>query len=235
MCGRYTLAESPQNIADAFSTVIDFADTHTLEQASVWQPRFNIAPTQHNLVATDCDAGATFQSMRWGLVPHWAKDEKIGAKLINARAETVAEKPSFRDAFSKRRCLVFADGYYEWTSLNGAKQPIYIKPLSETVIAFAGIWASWRRPDQEPLHSYSIITTSANADVSQAHHRMPVVLPPRSFQTWISPGSPKENILQLLQPAASGTFTYHPVSNYVNSPRNEGQQCIQAFGAPPAK
>ena len=116
MCGRYTLTESPEEIASAFSEAIHFAGTESFEQLGAWQPRFNIAPTQYNVVACAHDHEARLESMRWGLVPHWAKDEKISSKLINARAETVAEKPSFRDAFKKRRCLVFATGYYEWTT-----------------------------------------------------------------------------------------------------------------------
>jgi len=234
MCGRYTLTESPEDIAEAFSDAIHFSSAGVRELASSWQPRFNIAPTQYSLVAADIDAISSLRTMRWGLVPHWAKDEKISAKLINARAETVAEKPSFRDGFKKRRCLVFADGYYEWTTHEGAKRPIYIKPKTEKVIAFAGIWASWNRPDSEPLQSYSIITTSANTDLDKAHHRMPVVLPRDSLQAWISPQTPQEEILQLLRPSPGGTFAYHFVSNYVNSPRNEGMQCIQADQAPTA-
>ena len=232
MCGRYTLSESPAEIAKVFSGSLHLSGLHEILHSNSWRPRYNIAPTQRSLVATESDKDARISAMRWGLIPHWAKDEKISSKLINARAETVADKPSFRDAFSKRRCLVFADGYYEWTTQDGVKRPIYIKPTASKIIAFAGIWATWRTPEDKALQSYSIITTNANSDLEKIHHRMPVVVPLEQSMAWISSRTPKEEILQLLQPSANGTFTYHFVSNYVNSPRNEGHECILPYSTP---
>lgn len=233
MCGRYTLTESPAAIVEAFADDIPLCGLSELEGSYDWQPRYNIAPTQYSLIASHTEAGATIDLMRWGLIPHWAKDEKNSAKLINARAETVAEKPSFKQSFRNKRCLVFADGYYEWTTSAGVKQPIFIKPKTKKIIAFAGIWAQWRAPDKRLVSTYSILTTESNSDLDHAHHRMPVLIAPENCACWVAPQTPTEETLQLLRPAASGTFAYNTVSNYVNSPRNEGPQCILPAVKPP--
>lgn len=225
MCGRYSLSESPAEIAAAFEQVVEFSSLETFARTANLQPRFNIAPTQHGVVGIADNSRASLTLMRWGLIPHWAKDQKIGAKLINARAETVALKPSFRSAFKHRRCLVFADGYYEWTTNNGTKQPIYLKPLRTKVVAFAGLWEQWLNQDKQITRSYTIITTQANADIDTLHHRMPVVIAPEACAQWLSVESTPDQVSCLLQPAASGTFAHHFVSKYVNSPRNEGPQC----------
>lgn len=232
MCGRYTLSTSPEDIVAEFSTHLAL-DASKLTDAYQWEPRFNVAPSQYCLVAatiTDNPADTPeLTLMRWGLIPSWAKDEKIGHKMINARAETVAEKPAFRAAFKRRRCLVFASGYYEWIKQNGGKQAIYISPESSRTIAFAGLWEQWTSADQSPVMSFTIITTSANEYLAQFHHRMPVTLAPEHTGVWLSGASSREDTTALLQPAPNDTFSALPVSNYVNSPKNEGPKCVQAL------
>ena len=229
MCGRYTLSTSPEEIAAEFADDLALAGIAPLAETFEWEPRYNIAPSQYSLVCVEQDQEPIFKAMRWGLIPHWAKDEKIGYKLINARAETVAEKPSFRTAFKRRRCIVFSDGYYEWTKQVSGKQPVYIQSLNATVMPFAGLWEQWQHPEKGPLQTFSIITVGANAELEKIHHRMPVVLDPRQCQQWLSAESEPEAIFPLLQPAPNGTFTYSFVSTFVNSPRHEGPQCIQAI------
>ena len=229
MCGRYTLSASPQDIAEEFSGEIEFLGLDELNAAYEWQPRYNIAPSQYSLVAASMEKLPQLTLMRWGLVPHWAKDEKIGYKMINARAETVAEKPAFRGAFRHKRCLVFATGYYEWVKQDGVKQAIYVTPNNNRTIAFAGLWEQWITPDQSELYSYTIITTDANADLESLHHRMPVVLSANDFTSWLAPGTSSKDALSLLRSSPSDTFSVTPVSNYVNSPRNEGPKCIEAL------
>ena len=229
MCGRYTLSASPQDIVDEFSGEIEFLGLDELNAAYEWQPRYNIAPSQYSLVAASMEKIPRLTFMRWGLVPHWAKDEKIGYKMINARAETVAEKPAFRGAFRHKRCLVFATGYYEWVKQDGAKQAIYVTPNNNRTIAFAGLWEHWITPDQSELFSYTIITTDANADLESLHHRMPVVLSSNNFSSWLASDTSSKDALSLLRSSPSDTFSVTPVSNYVNSPRNEGPKCIEAL------
>ena len=229
MCGRYSLSTSPEDIVNEFSDEINFLGLEELNSSYDWQPRFNIAPSQYSLVAAEPENTPQLALMRWGLVPHWAKDEKIGYKMINARAETVAEKPAFRGAFRHKLCLVFATVYYEWVKQDGAKQAIYITPKNNHTIGFAGLWEQWFSPDQSPLLSYTVITTTASADMESLHHRMPVVLSPNNFETWLTSNTDTKGALALLRPSPSDTFSVTPVSNYVNSPRNEGPKCIQAL------
>ncbi|MEM7469260.1 MAG: SOS response-associated peptidase [Pseudomonadota bacterium] len=232
MCGRYTLSESPAEIADAFDDVLGVDCSTEFSATYDWQPRYNIAPSQYCLVAACVGSAPELALMRWGLIPHWAKDQKIANKLINARAETVAEKPSFRTAFRHKRCLVFASGYYEWTKRDGQKYPVHITSTQANVIAFAGLWSSWSGDDTDTLNTFTIITTSANADIDSVHHRMPVTLTPSDAQLWLSRTPDQADSLALLRPAPDGTFSHCFVSNYVNAPRNEGPECVQAISAP---
>ena len=229
MCGRYTLSASPEDIVGEFSSELALNGLEELEATYDWQPRFNIAPSQYSLVAAHINESPQLMPMRWGLVPSWAKDEKIAYKMINARAETVAEKPAFRSAFRQRRCLVFANGYYEWTKHKETKQPVYIKPKNGKVIAFAGLWEQWQKDNAPALFSYTIITTKANSQLQSVHHRMPVCLSSAEGRDWMIQNASVDEISTLLRPAPSDTFTTVSVSNYVNSPRNEGRQCIEAI------
>ncbi len=150
----------------------------------------------------------------------------MGSRLINSRAETVAEKPSFRSAFRKRRCLILADGYYEWVKRGDTKQPHHISLDSHRPFAFAGLWEAWSEEDGSAYNTCSIITCPANKDLEQLHHRMPVVLESGDYEIWLTHGTTNDELLELLRPAANGIFSAHPVSNFVNSPTHEGPDCI---------
>lgn len=221
MCGRYTLTTDGRTLADEFG----------IEELAAWTPRFNIAPTQ--LVAAIVRNGAEPKAakLHWGLVPGWAKDRKSGARAINARAETVAEKPTFRAAFKKRRCLVLADGYYEWVKHGERKQPVYITAMDGRPFAFAGLWERWIGEDETPYYSCTIITCAASADLAELHHRMPVTLARNAYSAWLDPDSDPAQQLETLAPAPTGTFTPRPVSTIVNSPANDDQRCIEASTA----
>jgi putative SOS response-associated peptidase YedK len=170
-------------------------------------------------------------NLRWGLVPSWAKDPKIGNSLINARADTVATKPSFRSAFKRRRCLIAADGFYEWKKVGKAKQPYYITRLDGQPFAFAGLYEHWRHNDQR-IDSCAIITTDANETIQPLHDRMPVILSPRDFSTWLNPDEADAAKLQdLLKPLPVDTLTLFPVSLQVNRPSYQGADCIESITA----
>jgi len=219
MCGRFTRKENFQNLAALLGLPIP----------PPLAPRYNIAPSQ--LVAcvrTNFETSEyEFVELKWGLVPFWAKDASIGNKLINARGETVAEKPSFRRAFKHQRCLVLADGYYEWKREGKSKQPYYIRFKDHRLFAFAGLWERWEK--QEPaIESCSLITTGPNTLMEPIHNRMPVILEERSYSSWLSPGLQNTVYLSgLLEPYESEEMEAYPVSVMVNNPRNDSETCIQ--------
>jgi putative SOS response-associated peptidase YedK len=181
MCGRYTLRVSPAELAEIFETL------RTIE----WSPRYNIAPTQTVVAVRQGEQGRELARVRWGLIPSWAKDAKIGNNLINARADGVATKPSFRHAFKKKRCLIPVDGFYEWQVVPGqkTKQPFHIGLQDAPVFAFAGLWESWTDPEGKPVESSSIITTDANEAMAAVHNRMPVILDPKDYDEWLDRGN----------------------------------------------
>jgi putative SOS response-associated peptidase YedK len=216
LCGRYTLSTNGEALVMAFG-VSDLA---------TWSPRYNIAPTQAVPALRQQGSSLEAVHLHWGLVPSWAKDRKIGSRLINARAETIAEKPSFRTAFRKRRCLILADGYYEWVKHGSAKQPYHIYQKSHHPFAFAGLWETWSTDDGSPYASCSIITCAANTELSNLHHRMPVVLETPDYPKWLAEQSDPGSLIELLKPAADGTFSAIPVSTFVNSPAHEGPDCV---------
>lgn len=228
MCGRYALLTSTPEIA----RILGVAGAE-----AVVDPRYNVAPTQKMPVARINAGGeAELVTMRWGLVPAWAKDVKIGNKLINARAETAAEKPSFRAAMRRRRCLVPIDGYYEWRRQpDGRKQPYFISPKKGETAFLAGLWESWHdRTMDELVTSYTILTAPAGPPVASIHHRMPVVVQPSERDAWLRlPPEQNRALAELLdqQIAQSQTlaFSICPVSTAVNSPRNDDPRCIQAI------
>lgn len=218
MCGRYTLSQPAEAIASVFQ----------LDEVKS-EPRYNIAPSQlvPTLYQTESHA-RQFQMLRWGLIPAWAKDPAIGNKLINARSETVAEKPSFRSAFRHRRCLIIADGFYEWRRQEGKKQPFYFR-LQDGLFAFAGLWEHWQDPDGEVIDSCTILTTQANEILQPIHDRMPVILNPKDYDLWLDPMQKPEQLQQLLQPYSSTAMTCYPVSTKVNKPTNDTPELINSL------
>jgi putative SOS response-associated peptidase YedK len=222
MCGRYSQRQSAKIIAQAFQV----NDVPTLE------PRYNIAPTQSvpTVLQTSASTNRQFKMLHWGLIPSWAKDPKMGAKLINARAETVAEKPAFRSALRQRRCLVLADGFYEWQQQEQKKQkqPFYFRLSDERPFAFAGLWEHWKGEDGKEIESCTLLTTEANELMQPIHNRMPVILDPKDYDLWLDPEVKKPELLQpLLHPYRSEEMTAYPVSTVVNKPSNDNAECIE--------
>ena len=217
MCGRFTLTTSIQQLAEAFT---EFKPPKSIS------PRYNIAPSQPVAVVPNTGQNQ-IDFFIWGLVPSWAKDPKIGNRLINARAETLAEKPSFRTAYRRRRCLVLADGFFEWRKQSDkTKVPMYIQMASQTPFAFAGLWEEWHSEHGDQLLSCTIITTEPNELLASIHNRMPVILPPQAYNQWLDPAEQTASRLQpLLQPFPADQMVAYPVSTFVNNPRNESEQC----------
>jgi len=214
MCGRFTLTVDPDQLRDAFPW---------LNIPDGWSPRYNIAPSQPVAVVPN-DSKNQLDFYVWGLIPSWAKDPEIGNRMINARAETLAEKPSYRNAFRRRRCLIPADGFYEWKQEPGrkAKTPMYIKLESGKPFAFAGLWERWDSPDGSTIFSCTIITTEPNELMKEIHNRMPVILPEAAYSLWLNPGEADLGQLQtLLRPYPAGEMAAYPVSTLVNSPAND--------------
>lgn len=219
MCGRYSFSTSREKLQQQFPQV---------KVGETLELNYNMAPTQRGYVITD-EQPQQLQQFVWGLIPFWAKDRKIGSRLINARAESIAEKPSFRDAVRKRRCWVLADSFYEWKKVDGKKQPYRIYSPAEDMLVLAGIWEVWRK-EGEPVFSYSIITTSPNTEMAPVHDRMPVVLADRDQQrAWLET-EPLEEALDLLHPPPDGTLTMYPISTQVNKVSNNGPQLHQPLG-----
>lgn len=216
MCGRYTLATNGEDLAEQFG----------IDGLSDWLPRYNIAPSQAVPVLTRVDLETHTNLMHWGLVPSWAKDKKLGSKMINARAETVSDKPAFRAAYRKRRCLVLADGYYEWVKRGGTKQPVYMRHESGRAFGFAGLWETWRHEDNSTYTSCTIITCASNEQLAPLHHRMPVIIDPKEHINWLDQKSTASTISRLLKPSPNGMLTTTPVSTFVNSPAHEGPDCV---------
>jgi len=230
MCGRYVAATPPDELAKYFGAAAPPPDL-TLA------PNHNVAPTQTVYAVRERDGARSLDALHWGLVPFWAKDPKIGNRMINARAETVATKNAFRVALTRRRCIIPADGFYEWRRLEGSKhkQPMFISRPDGEPFAFAGLWEQWRdkdSPDEEgepfELHSCTIITCEANEAMAKVHDRMPVVLPPGAWDLWLDPAiSDAEAATSLLVPAPPSLIRMHPVSTEVNSARNNGAHLIE--------
>lgn len=222
MCGRFTLSASFPEIIDRFA--IEAAIEEELYQLS-----YNIAPSHTVLSVINDGFRNRLGYLKWGLIPSWAKDEKIGFKLINARAETLAEKPSFREAYKKRRCLVIADSFYEWKKHDQKnKTPMRIKLKSDGLFAMAGLWERWKSPEGKTIYSCTVITTTPNDIVKDIHDRMPVILKREDEQTWLDPDvyNPQE-LNRLLTPLPEEFIEAYEVSNLVNSPKNNSPQLIQ--------
>lgn len=222
MCGRFTLSADFSEIIDRFA--IEAAIEEELYDAS-----YNIAPSHSVLSVINDGSRNRLGHLKWGLIPSWAKDEKIGFKLINARAETLAEKPSFRDAYKKRRCLVIADSFYEWKRQDQKnKVPMRIKLKSDELFAMAGLWERWKSPEGKMIYSCTVITTTPNEIIKDIHDRMPVILKREDEQTWLDPSihDPHE-LNRLLKPLSEEWIETYEVSNLVNSPKNNSPQLIQ--------
>ncbi|MBK8025597.1 MAG: SOS response-associated peptidase [Chloroflexi bacterium] len=218
MCGRYVLAVDPEALQTAFN----------LTSVPDFPPRFNIAPTQFNPVITN-EHPSSAELLRWGLIPSWSKDAKIASSLINARADSVAEKPSFRTAFKRRRCLIPATGFYEWTQRDDGKAPMYIRVADTPVFAFAGLWEVWKDPATgELVKTYAIITTDANDFMQSIHHRMPVIVPPVDYDLWLQAGEISPNDARsVLRPYDAGKMAAYEVSKAVNRPANDSPLLIE--------
>lgn len=219
MCGR-------------FSLTIPLPDLIAYFRLAKWldyEERYNIAPSQDIPVVRQAGDGRELVLLRWGLVPHWARDARIGDKLINARAETLAAKPSLREPFHQRRCIIPASGFYEWQKGATARQPYFIFRRDGAPLALAGLWERWSNPDRpgRVLESCTIVTTAANAQVAPLHDRMPAILEGEELEAWFSHHRHTRDLLALLRPAADDVLDLYPVSTYVNRPGNEGKECVR--------
>ncbi len=222
MCGRFVATQTSQQVADFFG-----ASAHAASPA----PNYNVAPTTEVLGVVDSAGERSVEAFRWGLVPSWAKDVSIGSRMINARSETLAEKPSFKRLFRHQRLIVPVDGFYEWKAGPRGKTPMYIHSVDGSPLAMAGLWGAWRdpaAPAEAPwLHTCTLITTAANDTMAPVHDRMPVLLDAADWQEWLDASNSDTDVLQhLLRPAPVGVLTMHPVSTAVNSVRNKGADLI---------
>jgi len=217
MCGRFAFYSPAEAVTRLFGA----------ESATDMPPRFNIAPTQAvPVVRREEDGVRRMRALRWGLVPFWAKDPAVGNRMINARAETVATKPAFRQAYRKRRCLVIADGFYEWQKAREGKVPWYISQDSGEPFAMAGLWERWQDRDEQALETCTILTTEAGQSLQRIHHRMPVILDPEGVEYWLSPDLPGGALETLVEAARRAPLKAVEVSRRVNNPANEGPELI---------
>lgn len=229
MCGRFVSSTPPDQLAAYFGA--DRLGETLLE------PSYNVAPTNEVYTVIEHDGIRTLDISRWGLIPFWAKDTKIGNKMINARAETIATKNAFRKPFQRQRCIIPADGFYEWVLLEGhdKKTPMHIHRVDRAPFAFAGIWDTWKDPESEGevLRSCTILTGTPNAKIAEIHDRMPIVLPPAAWDTWLDREMRDPEILEtFLVPAPPELMEFHPVSTEVNNPRSRGDHLIATVTVP---
>jgi putative SOS response-associated peptidase YedK len=223
MCGRFTLRTRNAELLARYFDIVE---------APSWKPRYNIAPSQQ-VPAIRLKPGGRKDDremvlFHWGLIPSWAKDMKIGNRMINARAETLAEKPAFRSALRRRRCLIVADGFYEWQPVGAKKQPFFIRFRDDRPFAFAGLWDTWEGPDHQAIESCTIITTEAGDLVRPIHDRMPVILPPEAYGLWLDTASENtDTITSLLAPFAGKEMEAYPVGTLVNKPASDDPGCIE--------
>ena len=218
MCGRYTLSRPGDLLTEL-----------GVETTEPLKARYNIAPTQQVPVvrAAGEEAARELVSLRWGLIPFWAKDIKIGNRMINARSETVASKPAFRTSLRRKRCAILADGFFEWKKVADGKQPFHIYLKDHRPFVFAGLWDRWDKGPIDPIESFTILTTSPNDKVAELHNRMPVILTPDALELWLDPTvDDASRLVKLLQPYAADEIEFSPVSKLVNRPSNDVPQCI---------
>jgi putative SOS response-associated peptidase YedK len=218
MCGRYTLATDLDELIEVFE--VPAVTFHH-------EARYNIAPTQLAPVVARDRRGTRMGLMRWGLIPFWAEDPAIGNRQINARSESVHERRAFRDAFERRRCLVPADGFYEWCRRDGSKRPHWIHPVARSVMALAGVWERWRAGDGSPVHSFSILTRKADDQVAWVHDRMPVIVPARAYAAWLDRDADTARARALLERFEPPPLEVREVSTWVNRPDHDDPSCIE--------
>jgi putative SOS response-associated peptidase YedK len=219
MCGRFVLYRNLEQIKEAF----------VIEQVR-WEPEasYNIAPTQDVAVVVQREGKNSLEKMRWGLIPSWAKDPKIGSRMINARSETLSEKPSFKRPFKSRRCLVIADGFFEWAETDHGKVPMFIRLKSQRLLGLAGLYDVWESPQGETINSCTIVTTRPNDFMQPIHNRMPLILPKPQETEWLDPTTPRiDDWLSALTPYPSHEMEAYEVSRWVNSPQNNSVDCIR--------
>jgi putative SOS response-associated peptidase YedK len=219
MCGRFTLFEPDKVLAKEFGVSV----------FSSLSPRYNIAPSQPVVAVRTVAAGSgrEFALLRWGLIPSWSKDPAIGNRLINARAETAREKPSFRNAFKRHRCLIPTNGFYEWQRLEHGKQPYFVRMRDERIFAFAGLWDRWEGSEEDAIETCTILTTAANAVLAPIHDRMPVILPSTEYDRWLDPSlKDLDSLTPLLVPFPPEEMLAYPVSPRVNAPSTDDEGCI---------
>jgi putative SOS response-associated peptidase YedK len=225
MCGRYTVTRPA-----------DLLEELGIETTEPLQASYNVAPTQKVPVVRAApgvvpEAGASAReavNLRWGLIPFWAKDVKIGNRMINARSETVATKPAFRNSLRRKRCAILADGFYEWKKTESGKQPYHIHLKDRRPFLFAGLWDRWDKGPIDPIESFTILTTRPNAKVAELHDRMPVILTPEALDLWLDPSvDDGSRLVELLEPYDAGEIDFHPVSKMVNRPSNNLPQCLE--------
>lgn len=224
MCGRYATF-GPVSLSRQAKDTLDQLEIDIVSEINQREDQFNIAPTQRAPVVVLGEDGYELELLRWGLIPSWAKDQKIGSKTINARSDTVAEKPAFRAAFRKRRCLVPASGYFEWTGKSGNKQPYFIRDPAGHLLMFAGLWDAWRPIlAEEWMRTFTILTGAPGKVSADVHDRQPVILPPDLWQVWVK-GSPEEASATLTA-VPEADLIYYPLARAVGSPRNNGPELV---------
>lgn len=220
MCGRFTLHHKAVEVAEAFE----------LPEVPSLEPRYNIAPSQPVFAVRSGMHGREGVFVRWGLIPSWAADATIGYKLLNARSETILEKPSFRTAFLRRRCLIPADGFYEWRLVAGRKQPMHFRLNDERLFALAGLWEQWQSPEGVPVLSCTILTTAANDLIRPVHDRMPVILPRTHYAEWLGAKTDAATLISWLTAWPANEMCVVEANPRVNQVRNEGPGCLANAG-----
>lgn len=223
MCGRFSLYTDMEQIKERF-------DVQFVSNEEDYYPNYNIAPSQSVIAIINDGTSNRMGQLRWGLIPSWAKDEKIGYKMINARSETVDEKPSYRNAFAQRRCIIPMNSFYEWIANEKEKVPMLIKMKNNELFGVAGIWETWNKKNEETVHSCTILTTEANSLVKTIHDRMPVILPTEKLGDWLDPNlRDKDRLKAMLKPYESSLMEAYPVSQKVNTPKNNYAELLNSL------
>lgn len=221
MCGRFTLTLDPSQLQDLFGL--------TGTPPPAWAARYNIAPTQPVVaIILNENSQRELTHFQWGLIPSWSKDISIGSRMINARAETIREKPAFRAALKRRRCLIPANGFYEWQKIGKEKTPMYITMKDDSPFAIAGVWEQWRSPQEDVIQSCALITTTPNSFMEKIHDRMPAILNPQDYDRWLAPGElPEMDLHHLLSPYPASKMKAVEVSRKVNDPKFDSVECVE--------
>ena len=220
MCGRKTLTRDLQSIIEELA-IDEYLDDG-------FEPSYNIAPTQFSPVLIGKDDSRVLKKMKWGLIPNWSKDEAIGSKMINARSESLLEKPSFQNLVHQNRCVVITDGYFEWKKGNEGSQPFYISHPKKKLLPMAGLWTTWESSSSGMISSYTVITTIPQKAIAHIHNRMPVILNPIAIDEWIQCEKNTPDIAMANLVPYAGNLSFYPVSTFMNSPKNNSKECIRS-------